>query len=92
VGNKHKDLSLILLDIEMPEMNGLEFLRLARLRTKAKIVILSSVAIEGSPYTEKAKKLGANAILTKPSGSVSLNLAEKCGAEIEQTIKRILAI
>jgi hypothetical protein len=46
------------------------------------------VAIEGSPYTEKAKKLGANAILTKPSGSVSLNLAEKCGAEMEQTIKK----
>jgi two-component system, chemotaxis family, protein-glutamate methylesterase/glutaminase len=35
---------LILLDIEMPEMDGLEFLRHARLKTRAKVVILSSLA------------------------------------------------
>jgi two-component system chemotaxis response regulator CheB/two-component system chemotaxis response regulator CheY len=90
--DKYKDLSLILLDIEMPEMDGLEFLRLARLRTKAKIVILSSVAIAGSPYAAKARMLGADAIITKPSGAVSLDLAEKRGVEMQQTIKKVLGI
>lgn len=89
---KHKNLSLILLDIEMPEMDGLEFLRLARLKTKAKIVILSSVAIAGSPYAAKARMLGADAIITKPSGAVSLDLAEKRGNEMQQTIKKVLGI
>jgi len=87
---KHKDLSLILLDIEMPEMNGLEFLQHAKLRTKAKIVILSSVALAGSPYAAKARQLGADAIITKPSGAVSLDLAAKSGAELEQTVKKVL--
>lgn len=88
---KHSDLSLIMLDIEMPEMDGLEFLRQARPKTKAKIVILSSVALEGSPYAAKARLYGADAIITKPSGAVSLDLAAVRGAEMERTIKQILA-
>jgi chemotaxis response regulator CheB len=74
----------------MPEMDGLEFLRQARPKTKAKIVILSSVALEGSPYAAKARLLGADAIITKPSGAVSLDLAAVRGAEMERTIKKIL--
>lgn len=89
---KFKDLSLILLDIEMPEMDGLEFLRQARLKTRAKIVMLSSVAIAGSPYAAKARMLGADAIITKPSGAVSLDLAEKKGVEMQVTIKKVLGL
>lgn len=89
---KHPSLSLILLDIEMPEMDGLEFLRFARPKTKAKIVVLSSVSLEGSPYAAKARLLGADAIITKPSGAVSLDLAAVRGTEMEQVIKKILAI
>lgn len=87
---KHSDLQLIMLDIEMPEMDGLEFLRQARPKTKAKIVILSSVALEGSPYAAKARLYGADAIITKPSGAVSLDLAATRGVEMERTIKKIL--
>jgi two-component system chemotaxis response regulator CheB len=88
---KFPNLSLIMLDIEMPEMDGLEFLRQARPKTKAKIVILSSVALEGSPYAAKARLLGADAIITKPSGAVSLDLAAVKGAEMERTIKKIMS-
>lgn len=86
----HKDLDLILLDIEMPEMDGLEFLRHARLRTQAKICILSSVALSGSPYAAKARMLGADAIVTKPSGAVSHDLVQKRGGAMVTAIRRLV--
>ena len=88
---KHSDLALILLDIEMPEMNGLEFLRHAKLKTRAKICILSSVAVSGSPYAAKAHALGAAAIVVKPSGAVSYDLAEKRGSELAHVMRRLVA-
>jgi two-component system, chemotaxis family, protein-glutamate methylesterase/glutaminase len=83
------DLALILLDIEMPEMSGLEFLRHAKMKTKAKIIILSSVAVSGSPHAAKARELGADAIVTKPSGAVSMDLAEKRGSELIKVMKAL---
>jgi len=87
---KWPDLELILLDIEMPEMDGLEFLRHAKMKTKAKICILSSVAVSGSPHAAKARELGADAIVTKPSGAVSMDLAEKRGSELVSTMKKLV--
>jgi two-component system, chemotaxis family, protein-glutamate methylesterase/glutaminase len=86
----HPDLSLILLDIEMPEMDGLEFLRHAKLKSKAKVIILSSVAVAGSPYTAKARSLGADAIVAKPSGPVSMDLAAKAGDLLLATIRKVI--
>lgn len=83
---------VILLDIEMPKMDGLEFLRRAKLRTKAKVVIVSSVAAVGSERASKAVKLGADAIVSKPSGAVSLDISKKCGEEIISTVHKLLAI
>jgi two-component system chemotaxis response regulator CheB len=83
---------LILLDIEMPEMDGLEFLRHARLKSKAKVVVLTSVAPTGSPKAMQALALGADAVISKPSGAVSYDLEEKRGSELRQTIYRLLEI
>lgn len=88
---KWPDLKLILLDIEMPEMDGLEFLRHAKMKTKAKICILSSVAVASSPNAIKARQLGADAIVTKPSGAVSMDLAAKRGNELVATIKKLMS-
>lgn len=81
---------LIVLDLEMPVMNGLEFLRHARLRTKAKVLVLSSVAQAGSKNALEARKLGAAAVLGKPSGAVSMDLEEKRGHHIVQIMKSLL--
>jgi len=83
---------LILLDLEMPEMGGLEFLRHARLRTRAKIVVLSSTTFEDSQVTVEARNLGADAVLSKPSGSVSYDLEEKRGDEFWKVIYLMLGL
>jgi two-component system chemotaxis response regulator CheB len=83
---------LILLDLEMPEMGGLEFLRLARLKTRAKIVVLSSIAIVGSAAATQARSLGADGVISKPSGAVSYDLEEKRGSEFWQVIHQLLGI
>ena len=83
---------LILLDLEMPEMGGMEFLRLARLKTRAKIVVLSSIAIAGSAVAAQARGLGADGVISKPSGAVSYDLEEKRGSEFWTVIHQLLGI
>jgi chemotaxis response regulator CheB len=83
---------LILLDIEMPEMDGLEFLRHARLKSDAKVVVLTSVAPKGSGKAMQAHALGADAVISKPSGAVSYDLEEKRGSELRQTIYKLLGV
>jgi chemotaxis response regulator CheB len=84
---------LILLDIEMPKMNGLEFLRHARLKSRAKIVVLSAVTLPGgSKKTTQARALGADAVISKPSGTISFDLEEKRGDELRQTIYAMLGL
>ncbi|AGT43968.1 protein-glutamate methylesterase/protein-glutamine glutaminase [Treponema pedis] len=66
---------IIVLDLEMPEMNGVEFLReLKKLNIKIPVVILSSIAKEGAKITIECLELGAVDFITKPSGSESANL------------------
>jgi two-component system, chemotaxis family, protein-glutamate methylesterase/glutaminase len=83
---------LILLDLEMPEMGGLEFLRHARLKTRAKLVVLSSVAEAGSANAMKARTLGADAVVMKPSGAISYDLREKSGHELFQVLYKLLGL
>jgi two-component system chemotaxis response regulator CheB len=83
---------LILLDIEMPEMDGLEFLRHARLKSKAKVVVLTSVAPIGSQRATQALTLGADVVITKPSGAVSYDLEEKRGTELRRAIYGLLGL
>lgn len=85
------DVDLILLDIEMPIMDGLEFLRHAKLKTRAKICMLSSVTVQGSPHAAKARELGADGVVAKPSGTVSHDLEEKSGDELAAVMRSLCA-
>jgi len=62
----------IVLDLEMPEMNGIEFLKeRKKLGIKIPVVILSSIARRGAEITMEALSLGASDFIQKPSGSES---------------------
>jgi len=71
----HCNPDVIVLDLEMPEMNGIEFLKeRRRLGLEMPVIILSSVATEGAAITMEALSLGASDFITKPSGSVSSDI------------------
>ena len=58
---------LIILDIEMPRMNGYEFL--SQIRTQEKfsdLPVIMHTSRASKKHREKAVKLGANAFMTKP--------------------------
>ena len=66
---------VICLDLEMPEMNGIEFLEeRKKLGIKIPVVILSSIAEKGAKITMDALALGASDFVQKPSGSVSMDI------------------
>jgi two-component system chemotaxis response regulator CheB len=63
---------VIVLDLEMPEMNGIEFLQERKKQNiKIPVVILSSIAARGAEITMEALALGASDFIQKPSGSIS---------------------
>ncbi|MEW5789255.1 MAG: chemotaxis response regulator protein-glutamate methylesterase [Pseudomonadota bacterium] len=76
---------VLTLDVEMPRMNGLEFLeKLMRLRPMP-VIMVSSLAGQGSEVTLRALELGAVDFVTKPRVGLSdgLNgLAQEIGDKI----------
>ena len=74
-----KDLQpdIITLDIEMPEMNGIEVLEvIKREKIDVGVIVLSAVTVKGGDMTIKALQLGAFDFITKPdSGTAAENKA-----------------
>ena len=66
---------IIVLDLEMPEMNGIDFLKeRKKLGIEIPVVILSSVAKKGAEITMEALALGAVDFIMKPSDSNTQDL------------------
>ena len=83
----------VLLDIDMPEMTGLETLRRLGLRSPCKVIILSSlVTNQDASERVEALRLGAAAVIGKPSGGVSLDLKQRRASEIVGVLRQVLAL
>jgi two-component system chemotaxis response regulator CheB len=65
---------VITLDIEMPVMDGLQALARIMSEHPVPVIILSAHALEGAETTLLALELGAVDFVTKPSGSISLDI------------------
>lgn len=73
---KQHNPDVITLDIEMPKMNGISFLKnLMRLRPTP-VVMVSTLTQEGAPATLEALECGAVDFLGKPQGRTDLALRE----------------
>ena len=74
---------LVVLDLEMPEMNGLEFLRERQKRgIGIPVIILSSIAEKGAKVTIEALSLGASDFVLKPGGVASSYDMREAAAEL----------
>lgn len=65
---------VVTMDIEMPEMDGIETLQRLMKDQPLPIVMISSLTKEGAEMTIKALSLGAVDFIPKPSGSISLDI------------------
>ncbi len=76
---------VITLDIEMPRMDGITFLKKLMKYYPLPVIIVSSLSTQGSKIALEALSIGALEVISKPSsaysvGDMSLQLAEKIRA------------
>ena len=80
--------SAVILDINMPKMNGLELLeKLQSNRIQQTVIIVSTVAKEGARETIRALELGAFDFVTKPE-----NYLETKGEVFKNRIREMLDV
>lgn len=79
---------LLTLDLEMPEMDGLEVLRaLRRAKSSVGAIMLSSLTTEGAQATMEALRLGAFDFVLKPTGSVLKENAVRLRKELQPKLQ-----
>ena len=77
---------VVTLDVEMPGKNGLDVLREIMAVKPVPVVMVSSLTKHGADVTMQALAAGAVEFVTKPSGSISLDM-EKVSEELRQKVK-----
>jgi two-component system, chemotaxis family, protein-glutamate methylesterase/glutaminase len=80
---------IVLLDVEMPEMDGLETVRaLRKLDGRVPIIMFSTLTARGAGITLDALSLGASDYVTKPSNA---NMAATMAAITQELLPKIRA-
>ena len=75
---------VLTLDIEMPRMDGLTFLRILMQHHPLPVVVISSLAQHGSRAALEALEAGAVDVLAKPDGTMSIgNLGERLAFHVK---------
>ncbi|WP_246615581.1 protein-glutamate methylesterase/protein-glutamine glutaminase [Clostridium thailandense] len=77
---------VILLDIEMPKMDGLTFLRKLMKHYPLRVIVVSSLAEKGGEVALKALEYGALDVVAKPGVAYSVK------DMIEQLVEKIIAV
>jgi two-component system chemotaxis response regulator CheB len=73
---EQSDPDIVILDVEMPDMNGLEALAAIRKQhPKLPVIMFSSLTRKGASATIEALARGASDYVTKPDGSEGVNAA-----------------
>lgn len=85
---------VVLMDLQMPRMDGLGAVRWLMAHRPVPIVVLSSFAPAGSALANEALALGVIEVVEKPSGPVSLDLGEASGRIVRavRTASRIRVV
>lgn len=81
---------VITLDVEMPRVNGLQFLEQIMPEQPQKVLMLSSLTSAGAEATFQCLQRGAIDFLTKPSGSISLDIGD-LSHEIVSKVRSVAA-
>ena len=81
------DPDLLTLDVQMPDMNGIELLReIKRRRLRPKAIMVSSYTSSGAQVTTEALMEGAFDFILKPSSNDSAANRKKLGEALQQKI------
>jgi two-component system chemotaxis response regulator CheB len=72
----HDAVDIVILDIEMPDLNGLEVLKEIRKKSyPVKVIMFSTLTKKGAEVALEALRAGADDIAEKPSASIDQNLS-----------------
>jgi two-component system, chemotaxis family, protein-glutamate methylesterase/glutaminase len=74
--NRQIQPDVITLDINMPEMDGLDALSLIMAERPVPVIMLSSLTRQGALATFEALNMGAVDFIAKPDGTISLSLVQ----------------
>ncbi|MBL8992431.1 MAG: chemotaxis response regulator protein-glutamate methylesterase [Spirochaetia bacterium] len=74
---------VLIMDVEMPRMDGLSFLKILMAEKPMPVIIFSSITQRGSPKAMEAMDLGAVDVLPKPGASYTV------GEMVEQLLEKV---